>query len=174
MGSLVRKIVKEEVAEAVAQQNTEEGSSKEKLVKTSGTFPGNKRSSNVATRLNGLFTKIRQKGYKGDKIKKNPLNLQVHYIQIIDDKKEYVPQKNGGGDRFISLNNTNDDITFKSLFDKAIDLFFPNGKIFSEEYTKDVDILLLGSTETIADQLDNASEYLKRRGLFPSKIWFFL
>ena len=59
MESLVRKIVKEEVAAAVAQQNTDEGSSKEELVKTNGTSPGNKRSSNVATLLNGLLTKIR-------------------------------------------------------------------------------------------------------------------
>ena len=93
MESLVRKIVKEEVAAAVAQQNTDEGSSKEESVKTNGASQGNKRSSNVATRLNGLLTKIRQKGDKGDKIKKKPLNLQVRYIRIIDDKKEYVPQK---------------------------------------------------------------------------------
>ena len=42
MESLVRKIVKEEAAAAVAQQNTDEGSSKEELVKTNGTSPGNK------------------------------------------------------------------------------------------------------------------------------------
>ena len=174
MESLVRKIVKKEVAAAVAQQNTDEGSSKEESVKTNGASQGNKRSSHVATRLNGLLTKIRQKGDKGDKIKKKPLNLQVRYMRIIDDKKEYVPQKYGGGNKFISLDNTNDDITFKSLLDKAIDLFFPNGKNFNGEYTKDVNILLLDSTETIIDLLDNVGEYLKCRGLFPSKTWFFL
>ena len=124
--------------------------------------------------MNGLLRKIRQKGYKGYKITKKPLNLQVRYIQIIDDKKECVPQKYGGRNRFISLDNTNDDITFKSLLDKAIDLFFPNGKKFHGEYTKDVNILLLDSTEAIVDQLDNVSEYLKSRGLFPSKTWFSL
>ena len=131
MESWVRKIVKEEVAEVAAQQNTDEGYSKDVSVKTNGTSQGNKRSSNVATRLNDLLTKIRQTDYKGDRIKKKPLNLQVRYIRIIDDKKEYVPQKYGGGNRSISLDNTNDDITFKSLLDKAIDLFFSQWKKFS-------------------------------------------
>ena len=131
MESLVRKIVKEEVAAAVAQQNTDEGYSKDESVKTNGTSQGNKRSSNAAARLNDLLTKIRQKDYKGDRIKKKPINLQVRYIRKIDDKKEYVPQKYGGGNRFISLENTNDDITFKSLLDKAIDLFFSQWKKFS-------------------------------------------
>ena len=59
------------------------------------------------------------------------------------------------------MDNTNDHITFKSLLDKAIDLFLPNGKNLHGEYTKDVNILLLDSTEIIVDQLDNVSEYLK-------------
>ena len=171
---LVGKIVKEEAAAAVGQQNTDAGSSKEKLVKTNGTSPGNKWSSSVATHLNGLLTKIRQKGYKGDQIEKKPWNLEVHYIRIIDDEKYYVAQKYGGGKKFVSLDNTNNDITFKRLLDKAIDLFFSNRKHFHGEYTKDVNILLLDSEETIVDQLDNVSEYLKSRKLFPSKTWFFL
>ena len=34
--------------------------------------------------------------------------------------------------------------------------------------------MLLDSTETIIDLLDNVGEYLKCRRLFPSKTWFFL
>ena len=68
---------------------------------------------------------------KGTKLIKKPSNLQVLYIRKIDDKKEYVPQTYGRRNRFISLDNTNDDITFKSLPDRAIDLLFPNGKKIS-------------------------------------------
>ena len=46
-------------------------------------------------------------------------------------------------------------------------------KKFHVEYTKDVNILLIDSAEAIIDLLDNVGKYLKSRGLFSSKTWFF-
>lgn len=110
MESVVSKVVKEEIAAAVAQQYTDEGSSKEKSVKTNGASQGTKWSSNAATRLNGLLTKITQKGDKRDK-----LNFQVLYV-LLTIKKQCVSQKYGWGYRSIGFNDNYDDITFKSLF----------------------------------------------------------
>ena len=109
MESVVSKVVKEEIAAAVAQQYTDEGPSKEKSVKTNGASQGSKWSSNAATRLNGLLTKITQKGDKRDK-----LNFQVLYVLLTIKKavcfsEIWVRIQVGFDDNY-------DDITFKSLF----------------------------------------------------------
>ena len=61
----------------------------------------------------------------------------------------------------------------KAYWTRQLICFFPSGKNFHVVCTKDINILLLDSTETIIYLLDNVSEYLKSKGLFPSKTSFF-
>ena len=121
MESLIRKLVREEVADAMQMPNhgrmhVEIGSSVQQPSTSSRPIstPNQGKSSKIASRLNGLINKINSKPtkLKGDK----SLRLQVCWIrEDADGNREIVKQVHGGGQRSVCFEEGEVDIIFHSL-----------------------------------------------------------
>ena len=90
-----------------------------------------------------------------------------------DGKSEVVKIANGGGHRFITF-AVGEEPTFNCLLDRALDIFFINGSNYYGERKLDVHSTIVDSSETLVDLTDTLSNFMKERGLFPSRTYFYL
>lgn len=100
--------------------------------------------------------------------------LQIRWIRYgHDNDREVVKPGKGGGYRFITF-TSEEDLKFHSLLNKAIDIYFINGINHFGEYSHDVEATILDSGEIEVNLMENIHQYMKDRGLFPSRTWFYL
>ena len=175
MESMIRKMVKEEVSKAINPSSTKEtqlpSSSTQSTASTSKASKN--RTANVSSRLNSLLTKITKKS-DPDASKKS-FKIQVRWRRT-DGLGETTVVKigNGGGHRFITF-EPDEVATMKELLEKSMEIFFiSSGFNFFGEYRSEVEFELQDMTETTVDLLSNIQGFLKERGYFPSKCWFYL
>ena len=182
MESLIRKLVREEVADTMQMPNqgrmhmaigssVHQPSTSSRPVST----PSQGKSGKIASKLNGLINKINSKPtkLKGKKL----LRLQVHWIrEDADGDREIVKQVHDGGKRFVFFEKGEVDITFHSLLIKAIELFFPYPakKNYFDEAQTEVSSHILDATQTSVNLFQDIHDYFKEKGLFPSKTYFCL
>ena len=182
MESLIRRLVREEMADAMKMSNqgsmhmaigssVHQPSTSSRPVST----PSQGKSGKIASRLNGLINKINS---KPTKLKgKKSLRLQVRWIrEDADGDREIVKQVHGGGQRFVFFEEGEVDITLHSLLLKAIELFFPYPakKNYFDEAQTEVSSHILDATQTSVDLFQDIHDYFKEKGFFPSKTYFYL
>lgn len=80
----------------------------------------------------------------------------------------------GGGSRFITIHK-DEDPDFRMLAEKALDIFFPLGENSFIENVEDVDYTVKDFSQANVN-LDGClvRQYLKDKGLFSSRTWFFV
>ena len=86
-------------------------------------------------------------------------------------KKEdiIVPQRNGGGYRFIMLNENE---SFSSLKEKSTELYFPEGKNFFDENLNECSTSMTDASDQPLDDTLSMKDYLTQNGIYISKTYF--
>lgn len=93
--------------------------------------------------------------------------FKVRWIRFFDDELEIVKPSNGGGSRFITINK-DDDPDFRCIAERALSIFFPHG------FQENIEFSMLDFTQNELNENDQVRTYLKEKGLFSSRTWFFL
>ena len=159
MEDLIKKIVKEEL-------NKQKNDKQEK-------DPPTKRTPEVVTRMNTLLNRVANGTNKigVGKSKFKGITVQVRYLrETFDQISEFISPKEGGGSRFIPFPNK--PPTFQELLDRSFEVFFIDGQNYFGEKLENVNIEIFDITENHVDLDQSVSEYLSKRGLYPSKTWF--
>lgn len=169
----VRKEVKEEIERSIlSKQDQDQACNGE----SSDIKNEQKRHGNITTRLNTLLTKITKKSVRAAgnaSTNKKDIRIQVRWMREVGGNWINVKQAEGGGSRFIALNQENQ--TFEHLLTKSLDVYFGVcGKNCFNEDRLEVTAKLEDVTGTTVNLRDSIPDYLKERGLFPSKTWFVL
>ena len=169
MESIIRKMVKEELAMASANSNVHQEQDTLSMASASSAS----RYPQIASRMNSLISKINGKSKSGKRKKPKPLTLQIKYMRdFYGEGTEVVSVKNGGGIRFCSF----EDATFQDVLDKAVDVFFPNDINYFGEIRNETDFQILDCSESVIENPSEllVSDFLKERGMYPSKTFFYL
>ena len=159
MEDLIKKIVKEEL-------NKQKNDKQEK-------DPPTKRIPEVVTRMNTLLNRVANGTSKigVGKSKFKGITVQVRYLrETFYQISEFISPKEGGGSRFIRFPNK--PPTFQELLDRSFEVFFIDGQNYFGEKLENVNIEIFDITENHVDLDQSVSEYLSKRGLYPSKTWF--
>ena len=115
-----------------------------------------------------LLDKIR----KGDHIhedKMGKVHIKWKRFCFVRNQEYVVPQKEGGGFRFVYLPL---DATVDTLSKKAIDLFFPDGTNAFVEKREYFSLRFTDSVENIVPLATKIKVYLEKKGLYLSRTYF--
>lgn len=125
----------------------------------------------VASRMSSLISKINGKSKSGKRKKPKPISMQIKYMrEFFGEGFEVVSARNGGGIRFCSF----EDPTFQEVIDSAITIFFPNDTNYFGEKKDETEFQILDCSESVIDSEKSVTDYLKERGMYPSKTFFYL
>ena len=149
MENIIRRTVKDEVERHLSPSSTQK-----------------KRRSE--TRMANLLDKIR----KGDHIyedKMRKVHIKWKRFCFVRNQEYVVPQKKGGGFRFVYLPL---DATVDTLSKKAIDVFFPEGTNAFGEKREHCSLRFTDSAENIVPPATQIKVYLEEKGLYLSRTYF--
>ena len=134
MDSIIRQAVRDELRRSSSSRPETASSTNQDDQGRSENESGAAGSSRTVGRLSGLLNRMRKGGGKESSSKKRKVvkdhRIQVRWLHYDPPKKAFVPvpQKNGGGNRFIAYTNDNPP-SLEELMDKASALFFPGGRV---------------------------------------------
>ena len=135
--------------------------------------PSQKKKKQTNSRLGKLLEKIRGKEEPINNaiIKEKRVHIKWKRRDPIKQMDTTVSLKNGGGHRFL-LGSEED--TIASIKQKAIELYFPNGKNKYGEEAQNCTINIQDASGVLVNEDKLLSTFLKERGVYTSKFYFVL